>query len=268
MADEADQNLDLEIDEIHQDETEEQEQEGQEGESEEDLISFGDEAAPASEESSTIREMRAQLRDAQRRAAVAESKLKPVFEDPGAEPQLEDFGYDAVAYRDAIREWDRKVQAVDAQKQEAAKREAKDRESAIANVEAYKAERQAFKVPDFDAAEKVGHDALGKEFFGAIMETEKRAALVYALYKNPAKLDEIAKLSETNPLKAVMMIGKLEDKVTVNRRKPPTTIDTPLRGNTNIAAGEDRELAKLEKEADKTGDRTKLIAYKQRMKAA
>lgn len=268
MADEADQDLELEIDEIQQDEGEEQGQEGQEGEAEEDLIGFGEEAAPASEESSTIREMRAQLRDAQRRAAVAESKLKPVFEEPGPKPQLEDFNYDADAYADAVLDWHKKGQAYEQQKQDAAKREEKDRESAIANVEAYKAERQAFKVPDFDAAEKVVHDALGQQFFGAIMETEKRAALVYALYKNPAKLDEIAKLSETNPLKAVMMIGKLEDKVTVNRRKPPTTIDTPLRGNTNIAAGEDRELAKLEKEADRTGDRTKLIAYKRRMKAA
>ncbi len=271
MAEKPDDDvLELEVEALEGDEAGKQgeAQEGDEdGDDEEVVVGFGeDEAAPASEgETSTIREMRAELRKAQRENAELRKKSAPPKVEAGPKPTMESVEYDEDRYDEALLSWqNRKAQAErDAEDSEEA--EKKEREATLAKVEAYKADRARLKVPDFDVAEKSVYAALGDQYFGLLMESDKRAALVYALYRDPTKLDELAKLT---PLKAAMLVGKLEDKVTVsNRRKPPQP-DQPLRGNTNVsAAGSDRELARLEKEADQTGDRTALIAFRKKLKA-
>jgi hypothetical protein len=64
-----------------------------------------------------------------------------------------------------------------------------------------------------------------------------------------------------------MQIGKLEDKIKVERRKPLPAPDRPVTGTASLAST-DKKLAQLEKEADRTGDRTALIRYRKSLNRA
>lgn len=271
MADDAEEVLELqEADEI---EGEEQGEEGQGGEAEatgddeEDLIGFGDDgAAPAQEDTtSTLRHLRDELRRAQRENAdLRKATVKPKVE-LGARPTLADVDYDEDRFEAALDDWKSRKTQIEREEQESQERVRKAGEEWAGRVQTYQAGKTQLRVADFDVAETTVFAALPEQHQALLMMANNPAALVYALSKSPSKLDELSKLDLT---RAAMMVGKLEDKVTVTKKKPSAQLDQPLRGNTSVSAnGGDRELARLEKEADRTGDRTKLIAYRAKLKA-
>ena len=74
-------------------------------------------------------------------------------------------------------------------------------------------------------------------------------------------------LGAVGALGAAMMIGELRGKLTMERRKLPQP-DRAITGTAPNGGGSaDKELARLEKEAERTGDRTKLIAYRRKLRA-
>lgn len=259
MADDAEDVLELEIEATDEDaEIEDQTIEATD-EDGEDLISFGEEgAAPAPEgESSTIREMRQKLREAQREAAELRKQVTPRTIEVGPRPTLEACGYDEEAYEAELDAWkDRKAQAERHEQEAEAQREAHAKQWAE-RVETYKAAKSSLKVSDFDDAEGEVFAALSEQHQSLIMLTDKPAALVYALAKNPAKLEALSKLDLA---RAAMMIGKLEDKLTVTTRKPPQP-DTPLRGSASLG-GSDARLEKLKAKAQQSGNYDEYFAAK------
>jgi len=62
-----------------------------------------------------------------------------------------------------------------------------------------------------------------------------------------------------------LAIGELKGKLQVTKRKTPEP-DRGLVGNA-ASNGADKTLARLEKKAADSGDRTELIAYKRKLKA-
>ncbi|MEW9855922.1 hypothetical protein [Novosphingobium sp. M1R2S20] len=272
MADEADDVLELE-DELAPEADEGEEQgEAVEGEGadsqddEEDLIAFGDEeAAPASEDqTSTVRHLREKLREAQREAAeLRKVTAKPKVE-LGPKPTLAEVDYDEDRYEQALDDWKSRKAQIEREEQAEQEQAKKASEEWAGRVQTYQSGKTQLRVPDFDAAEATVFTALPEQHQALLMMAKNPAALVYALSKSPSKLDELSKLDLT---RAAMMVGKLEDKVSIQKRKPSAQPDTPLRGNAAVSGGEDREEARLAKEAEKTGDRTKLIAYRRQKRA-
>jgi hypothetical protein len=65
------------------------------------------------------------------------------------------------------------------------------------------------------------------------------------------------------------MLGSLEKDIKVTKRNAPAA-DTAVRGSTASAAlpASDKELERLEKEADRTNDRSKVIAYRRKQREA
>jgi len=270
MADDAEDILELEAaDEI---EGEEQGQEGQGGEAEatgddqEDLIGFGDEgAAPAQDDTtSTLRQLREELRRQQREnAELRKATAKPKVE-LGPKPTLESAGYDEDQFEQALDDWKSRKALIEREEQESQEQVRKASEEWAGRVHTYQAGKTQLRVPDFDTAETAVFAALPEQHQALLMMAKNPAALVYALSRSPAKLDELSKLDLA---RAAMMVGKLEDKVTVTKRKPSAQPDQPLRGNAAVSRGGDRELARREKEADVSGDSSKLIAYRRQLKS-
>lgn len=231
----------------------------------ETIIGFeGDEeeAAPASEgESSVIRDMRRKLREKERRIAELEAGSAPKKIEVGEKPTLESCEYDEERFEQALTSWHQRKAQAEEQDRQQREAEEKERETWAERAKAYEANKQALAVPNYDEAESEVFTTLSEQTQALIMLTEKPAALVYALSRNPAKLEELSKL---NLVQAAMLIGKLEDKLQMTKRKLPQP-DRPIRGNA-APANADKELARLEKEAERTGDRTKLIAYKRKLK--
>lgn len=242
----------------------ESEDEAEDEESEAEIPTFGEEAAPASEgESSVIREMRRKLREKERRIAELESGQQPKRIEVGEKPTLESCEYDEERFETALTDWHQRKAKADEQERQEQERAEKEREVWQQRAKAYEANKTALNVSDYEDAEGEVFTTLSEQTQALIMMTEKPAALVYALSRNPAKLEELSKLDLA---RAAMLIGKLEDKLQMTKRKLPNP-DRPVRGNAAPASA-DKELARLEAEAERTGDRTKVIRYKRRLQQA
>jgi hypothetical protein len=132
--------------------------------------------------------------------------------------------------------------------------------------ENYAKSKKALKVKDFqDAEDEVAAQFSEVQQAIVIAGAANPGALVYALGKNPKKLQELASIKD--PVKFAVAVGKLETEVKVTKRtstKPAP--ETPLR-STSSAAASTATLERLEAEAAKTGDRSKVVAYKRQQRA-
>lgn len=267
MADDPEDVLELDRDQALADSDPELEQtdgEVGEDEGEESHFTFDDEeAAPASEkDSSVIRDLRKRLRDAEREAANYRREQAPKLIEVGERPRLEDFDFDEDRHADAVEAWsNRKVQRAEQDRQAAERQEAESR--AWGEIETgYRNEVAKLNAPDFDTAEQEVADALPKEVMALILRT-KAPGLVLALRNSPSKLAELSKL---NLADAALMLGELKGRLVkqMGTRRPPAP-DRPVRGNAPTTTA-DKELARLEKEADRTGDRTALREYRAKLR--
>lgn len=276
MADDAEDVLELE-DEAPEVEAKSEERDGEsdppaddetEGdEPEVTVIGFeGDEdAAPASEgESSVIRELRRREREKDRRIRELEARIPQAPKvELGPEPSLESCEYDEDRFKVEWREWNARKAQAERVEQEAKERAETAEKAWAATVQAFEAEKTALGVSDFDDAEGEVQAKLPPQVQGLLLKSGKGAALVYALGRSPEKLEALSKL----PLdEAAMMIGELRGKLKMEKRKIPAP-DRKVTG-TAPSASADKKLARLEEEAGRTGDRTKLIRYRKSLQRA
>lgn len=275
MADEAEEDvLELEEDQdteedIQGDNEEEDSQSESADEGDEDLeISFGDEAAPASDsETPLIKHLREQLRDRDRK--LAEMAKGPVQKiEVGPKPTLAGCEYDEEAYEAELDAWkDRKAKAEQAETQ--AEAEARESSEAFAkDVQSYEARKAAMKFPDVKEAEEMVLSSLTLPQRAVMIKaSDDPAKVMYALSKHPQKLAELAKVKD--PIKMAAAVAKLEGTIKMAPRRKAPEPEEIATGTGSHETGRDKTLERLEKEADRTGDRTKVIAYKreQRTKA-
>lgn len=239
---------------------------------EEVTVQFGDEAAPASEgksEPDLLRTLRAANRQLAKDLAAERANRpqpKPVVIEVGEKPTLASVDYDDDKFIAATEAWiERKRQADEANAQAAKGAQAQQAEL-DKDLTRFQAAKAALGVRDFDEAKDVVTSVLSQNHISAIVQAaEDSAKVIYALGKHPAKLEALKAI--TNPVKFIAAVAKLEGtlKVTKTSRKPPE-LDTPVRGSAPLAAGTDKHLERLEKEAERTNDRTKVIAYKRSLK--
>lgn len=232
-----------------------------------------DEAAPA-----WVKEVRATNRELNRKNREMELELKklktpqpqqePDAPTVGTKPTLESSEYDEEAYETALTKWHDDKRKVEQYK---ADRERKQQEREKENqqvLESYQAAAAKLKVTDFKDAEQLVSITLSDVQKALILEgADNPATLVYALGTTPDKLKELAAI--TNPLKFTIAFAKLEEKVKVTKStpsKPGPETGSPRSGTSSRVGGVDKELERLEVEADKTGDRSKVIAYKRKLR--
>lgn len=124
-------------------------------------------------------------------------------------------------------------------------------------------ERIKAKVADYDEVEQLVASNLSDEKQALLkMAVGDVGRVVYALGKSQGKLLELSKLDEVAFIRElVLMEQKLQNRPKSNKPAPK---DHELTG---VAGGGDERLAKLEAEASRTGDRTKVQAYKRQLKA-
>lgn len=240
---------------------------GSEGE-DEDIVQIGSEEPPASEEVKAAPKWVKDLRERQRQLARENAELKAKLGTPSVQqppqlpekPKLADFDFDEEKFQAAVDGWYAKKREVEAF-QASQKAAAEAHQKAVQAVhENYAKSKQALKVKDFQDAEDAVQDQFSQVQQSIVMAgAANPGAVVYALGRNPKKLQELASIKD--PVKFAVAVGKLETEVKVTRRtstKPAP--ETPLRGNSNASASK-ATLERLQAEADRTGDRTKVAAY-------
>jgi hypothetical protein len=90
-------------------------------------------------------------------------------------------------------------------------------------------------------------------------DADQSALLRYALGKNPKIARDLAAI--TDPVKFTIAMVRTMDKIKASPRKTAPAPETVPRARMAGVAAVDNQLAKLEAEADKTGDRTKVAKY-------
>lgn len=234
-------------------------------EQEEPVYSFGDEAAPASNEqdNSVIRELRALAREQAKKLKELESKAAPQAETPRLpeKPTLESCDYDEEAFESALTNW------YEAKKQVEAAEKAKEdelrqaQEAQQQRVQAYQARAAELKVKDFKEAEEEVIGALSVAQQAILWGADDTTALVYALGKHPEKLKELAAIKD--PAKFAFAAAKLETQMKVTTRKPKVQPESKVApGAGSLSGGSDATLERLRAEAEKTGDYSKVGAYR------
>ncbi len=238
------------------------------------VVTFGDEAPAAQEQDeiggqpapSWVKELRKEAKEAKKRireleAEKAQREASSVQKaDPvGEKPTLESCDYDAEAYAEKVLAWTERKRQADAQ--EAAARQ--EQEAAATawkqKIDSYNTAKASLKVSDFDDAEHVVTSTLNATQQGIILKLSKPEVMVYYAGKNPAKAKELAAIKD--PIDFAFAVAKLETQLKVQPLKQPPAAERKVTGTAGGATGVDNTLARLQAEADKTGDRSKVAQY-------
>lgn len=238
--------------------------------SDEVTVTFGEEA-PSSEEDETqakpwVRELRKSSREKDRKIRELEAKLNATVQPavtaaPAKKPTLAECEYDEEVFESKLETWHK--QKLEADSSEAKKKQAEEsaHKEWHAKLDAHAKKKAALKVKDFDDAEEAVQDAFSQTQLGIIVDgADNSAALLYALGKNPMKLKELSSI--TNPVKFTFALAKLESQMKVTPRKSVPLPERVVQGSAPSKGAMDSKLARLEAEADKSGDRTRVVAYK------
>lgn len=247
-----------------------------EGEDEGELVvSIGEEAPPQEDTQAApawVRELRKRDRENVKRIKELESKLaekeQPVETALPAKPTLEACDYDAEVFEQKLATW------YDAKRKhdetEAEKRKAQEAAEAAwqAKLTAYEASKGQLAAPDVDDAE---HNA--KQFFNEVQWSilvdgaDNAALLIYALGKNPAKAKELAGVQSLSQF--AFKAAKIEAEIKTMKRTAKPAPEGAISGTSPGAiGGGDATLERLRAEALKTGDMTKVVAYRRQLRAA
>ena len=257
---------------IEDSQDDEQDADGEEAESEDDsaddVLEFsfdddGDSSDPfkGQEAPEWVKKVREENRELKRQLKQRESQQ---FEQQvlREKPTLDDHDYDSDAFEQDYAQWLTEKQQVDAQVHAERQKYQQYHERYKADVDAIKA-----KAPDYDEVELSVVDVLSEQKQGLLqMLVDNPAKVVYALGKNsPAQLERLSKLDDIQFAKQiVLMEQQMSSKTKSRNQNKPKPKTHELEG---AAGGADTRLAKLEAEADRTGDRSKVAAYKKQLKS-
>lgn len=216
-----------------------------------------------------------QAKEAERKAVAAEAALaareaaaKPKIEDRPY-PKPIDYGYDDDLHQAAVLAWTENQVAVKAERSKQEATIAARQASLQERFEAYSTGKKSLRVPGFDTAEAAVMAELSNEQQQAILEcAADPAKLVYALGNSPKARKELAAL--TDPRLFAYRLAKIEGEIKVTQKTPPPP-ETRLRGGVGSGSGGGSlaaQIAAAEKQAQQSGDYSKLFALRRQQKAA
>ena len=242
---------------------------------EEVVITIKGESPPPEEEEEKqapewVKNLRKSYRELQREKRELEEKLKmvlPATENnpvaPGRKPTLEACDYDSEKFENELSGWfERKRQSEEAEAKQRTRQQS-EQDAWQKKLEGYNQSKTGLKVSDFTEAEETVLENLSVTQQGIILQgAQNPAVMVYALGKNPKKAKELAEIKD--PVAFAFAVAKLETQLSVTRKQlPPPEKRIVSNGNPGTSSV---QLDRLRDEAARTGDFTKVIAFKKQLK--
>lgn len=241
-----------------------------EDEEEEDVV-------PEGQQTEVFRNLRAKYKDNAKelkrlKQEIEAIKSKPVEPEQKQEeiltlpdkPKLEDFDYDEEQFSNALDGWYSKKLEVDSKKKQIEEKQKQENERWANKIATYQEEAKKLNVSDYENSEELVKTKLTGVQQGILIEVAKNSAqLVYALGKS-SKLNDLSKIE--NPVLFAAEVARLETQIKVNSKtqKSPPAPEKKISGNGGSM--NDTKLEQLRKEAERTGDFSKVIAYKNKNK--
>lgn len=229
----------------------------------------GSPAKPA--ESRTFVEMRKNFKGALSDKKRLEKELAELREklpkpEPAltAKPTLDQFDYDEEKFQAAWETWIDQRDALNRADQAKLDAQRKEQEAIDNFKKSYAARKESLGVDDFDEAEAEVGSLLNQTQAGLLMRgADDPAVLVYALSKSPARLMDLAKI--TDPVKFTVAVAKLEISLATKKTSRPAPEERikSERGGSGFNASS-ATLEKLRAKAVLSGDYTEVSAYKRK----
>jgi hypothetical protein len=190
-------------------------------------------------------------------------------------PTLEACDYDTPVFEAKLEAWYEAKREHDAREAEAKTLQEKAEQRWQAKLSTYDAGKEKLGAPDFDDAEATVSEIFAKPFpgiraddvrMGIIKQGVKDpTTLVYALGRNPEKAKALAEIDD--PVEFAVALGRMEATMKVVRAGAKPAPERRIGGVApGVAGAVDNTLERLREEAAKTGDFSKVAAYKRQMK--
>lgn len=236
----------------------------------------GDESDPEDEKAAPpwVKDLRKEnrakdrrIRDLERQINTSAAPAAPVV---GPKPTLEASGGDQAKYETDFEAWSQRKAVAEsaAREQQAAAQKVTERwQQHLASVEAEE-RRMGLAKPDearetFESTFSIMQQAIVLE---AAKDSRTAAMLRYALGRNTAAAERVRAIE--SPVKFAVAIGDLMRNMKATKKSaPPAPERRPSPGSAPGSAV-DNNLDKLRKEAEKSGNLTKLLAFKTAKKRA
>jgi hypothetical protein len=210
------------------------------------------------------KEIMREKRELQRELEEIRSKLPQPAPTLTAKPTLDQYDYDETRFSEAYDNWMEQKAKLDAADRAKLDAQRKEQEEVENFKKSYAARKESLGVADFEEAESEVGSILNQTQAGLLMRgADDPAVLVYALSKSPARLIELSKIAD--PVKFTVAVAKLEISLATKKttRPAPEARVTAERGTGFNATSS--QLDKLRAEAERTGDYSKVVAYKKQM---
>lgn len=214
------------------------------------------------------RELARELREAKAAQAQAQPAAQAV-DSIGPEPSMQDadVDFDADKFKAKLLAWNEKKRKADDAKREQEAREQAGREAWQKTLQAYETEKKSLKVQGYEDAEALVQDTLNIVQQGIIIQgADNRAQIVYALGRNPKRLQELAKIED--PVKFAIEVGKVSALMKVTTRKPTVAPESGVRGGSPGVTSTGAKTDAMLKKAQATGDYTAYFAAQRAARAA
>ena len=212
----------------------------------------------------TNREDKRRIRELEERLNKQTEIAKPVL---GKKPTLEECDYDADKFDTELANWYEQKRLVDEEAARIAAEQERQNQAWNEKINAYNSGKAALKVSNFEDAEETVKEVLSITQQGIIISgATKPEIVIYALGKNPTKLQEVAAI--TDPVQFAFAIANLQRDLKMQPKKTPETVpEKRVVGSAPNNAAE-KTLDQLRTEAEKTGDYSKVTAYKRNLREA
>jgi hypothetical protein len=210
------------------------------------------------------KEILREKRELQKQNDELRAKLPPPVQGLAAKPTLDQYDYDETRFSEAYDKWMDDKAAHEAKNRAQLDAQRKEQEEVENFKKSYAARKESLGVEDFEEAESEVGTILNQTQAGLLMRgADDPAVLVYALSKSPARLMDLAKI--TDPVKFTVAVAKLEISLATKKtsRPAPEARITSERGTGFNSSNS--QLEKLRDEAARTGDYSRVVAYKKQM---
>lgn len=234
------------------------------------LIAFSDDEQE--EETPLVKKLRDQLRERDRK--LAQFRRSPAINDDDPEPELMarprsivDYEYDEDRFNAALDEYEASKDNHAAWKQRQESREASRKSAQDEQAKRVEQQKNALGIKDYDSRADSVREILTDAQLAILINGADNPAQMIAALGAPGAQTRLALLAgEDNLARFAVMVGKMEKEIKVTKRTAPAP-ESMVRGATaQLSSGPDKHLERLEREAEKTGDRRKVQAYKRQMK--
>ena len=245
----------------------------EESDEDEVVISIGEESPPQEEEvraPAWVRELRKSNREKERKIRELEAKLNTTATETkpvalSAKPTLESCDYDSDEYEQKLAEWYEQKREYDAAEASVAAQRDAEAKAWQDKLDSYAKAKASLKVRDYDEAEATALDTFDVTQQGIVLQgSDNPALLIYAIGKSTKRAKELAAI--TDPVKFAFAVAKLETQLKVTNRRASTTPERTITSGGRVSGSIDSQLERLRAEALKTGDLSKVMAYKRNKK--